>query len=144
MGDVSLSAVLYTAQMNNGIISTHWTILIVQFRDNQTVRHFSTTRPSVWFCAAHTHACTKTGLHPDRAMKTWWRNGLFDCCKTQHPNTTMHRHPPAHMHSHTQTQTSTKAGLVSPWVFPTAASMKNLDRSDLIGYFEPISDPGMF
>lgn len=49
-------------------------------------------------------------------------------------------HAPAHTHR----ETYTKAGLVSPWVFPTAASMKNLHRSDLIGYFEPVSDLGMF
>lgn len=44
MGDVSHAADWNIAKINNGIISTRRTVLIVQFRDNHTVCHFSNAR----------------------------------------------------------------------------------------------------
>lgn len=137
MGDVSLPAVLHNAEMNNSIISTCRTILIVQFRDNHTVGHSSAARPSVQVCPKHAHACCKTGLHPDRAVRQEEKSGLCRCWRARRSNT---QTAPAHKH----TQTDTKAGLKCPRVFPTAAPMKNSHRSDLIGYFEPISDLRVF
>ena len=59
MGNVSLPAVLPNAEMNNRIISTCRTILIVQLRDNHTVGQTSAARLSVEVCPNDAHALAK-------------------------------------------------------------------------------------
>lgn len=83
----------------------------------------------------------KENLQPDCAPRMERKTGAFFCVffylleNATHANTDC-------TCTHTHAQTDTKARLVSPWVFPTAGPMKNLHRSDLIGYFGPVSDLG--